>query len=128
MEPLIAYFILQGLTFDIIGAILLVSIILSFKSTWTPDLILSHKNWIESAGEIRFTAEEIAGTFTKERLTEISKSNEKILKASKGYRETLKKEIEKQLKEFSKKRAWAGLSFLIGGFLLQGIGVYLQLI
>jgi len=46
MEPLAGFYILLGLSFDVVGAYLLVSIIISFKSSWTPELLKIHNEWL----------------------------------------------------------------------------------
>lgn len=144
MEPLTGFFILEGLTFDIIGVVLIVTGIFDFKqdnklesNAVVADQIraifkLIHGNLKGS----QFTSEdvgdlfkEIPGFLKKNDMTfkdilyetaldeELHKSNMLFLK--KDYYETRK---------FSQNRAISGLSFLIGGFLLQGIGIINQLL
>ena len=128
MEPIAGFYILMGLLFDVIGAILIASTVIAYKTNWTPLLLEQNKRFTDFA--IRFipTPQEIgSGIFSKERLLEMKENNEKVDKSAKDYERKLDKEIKKQEKEFSKNRAFSGLSFFIGGFSLQGIGVVIQL-
>ncbi len=128
IEPLTSFYILLGLTFDIIGAYLLVSIIISFKSSWTPELLRIHNEWLTKYREfLPKMSQIIIANGEKEAWTQFREENEEIITASKEYNEKLSKEITKQGKKFSKNRAYSGLACLIGGFSLQGLGVIIQL-
>lgn len=128
MEPLVGFYILLGLFFDIIGAFLIVSNIITFRSSWTPELLKINSEWLAQYRKFLPTMSQIIiADNEKESLKKFQEENKDLLKASNDYNEKLGKEIEKQRKDFSKNRAYSGLSFLIGGFLLQGLGVVVQL-
>jgi len=128
MEPLVGFYILLGLFFDIIGAFLIVSNIITFRSSWTPELLKINSEWLAQYRKFLPTMSQIIiSDNEKEALKKFQEENKDLLKASNDYNEKLGKEIEKQRKDFSKNRAYSGLSYLIGGFLLQGIGVVIQL-
>ena len=129
MDPLAGLFVLWGLAFDVIGVILLVSIIISIKADWTPELLELKKKMGDIANHMVLpTSQEIgSNTFTKERLLEIKESHEQTRIKLIDLEGKLMKGIAKREKELSKSRAFSGLAFLIGGFLLQAIGVVIQL-
>lgn len=128
MEPLVGFYILLGLFFDIIGAFLIVSNIITFRSSWTPELLKINSEWLAQYRKFLPTMSQIIiADNDKEALKKFQEENKDLLKASNDYNEKLGKEIEKQRKDFSKNRAYSGLSFLIGGFSLQGLGVVIQL-
>jgi len=124
MDPLAAFYILEGLTMDVVGAILIVSGILSFEIQWTPKLRDAAKKPIDLFKEIMDLAEseDLAGS-----AKEIKEKNTRFKIASQAYLNAFNSAREKQKSKFTKNRAISGLSFLIGGFLLQGIGVVIQL-
>lgn len=131
MESLVAFFILQGLTFDVIGAILVVTSILTFRPKDTQSylehnaglLVWLFKNLVKY-GEVNDNTLDVQATIKNIRQA----SSDHFFKDELLYHGTLLNlEIENQTKEFTKNRAYSGLSFLVGGFLLQGIGVIFQL-
>lgn len=128
LEPISGFFILLGLSFDIVGAFLIASAIIAFKSTWTPFLIKQREAWKNIVNPFIPTSQEIGSNiFSKERLEEMRETNLLIKKASVEFSKELQLDITKQEKKFTKKRTRLGLPFLIGGFLLQGIGTIFQL-
>ena len=128
VEPIAGFYILLGLFFDIIGAYLLVSIIVSFKSRWTSDLLKTQADFTSQCEKIIPILSQIEKDYNeKEALKKLQADNKNLLKTGKNFHKKLDKEIKKQQKSFSENRAYSGLSFLIGGFVLQGIGIAFQL-
>ncbi len=127
MEPIIGLFFLIGLIFDIIGACLLVSVILSFKTKWTPELLENKDEVFEYLPKFISDVGEIVTGTSKDRAIEIVKDSDVLIKLCKDYIKLFNKEKEKQEKEFSKNRAYGGLTLLIIGFALQIFGVIFQL-
>lgn len=132
MEPLTAFFILEGLTFDIIGAILIVSGIISFKIKYTKNVNKFMRNVAAPLILDYFRFHKIKEGYLD--IKEITKhadispnKTKNNLDFSSFDTSNLERDLNEQEKDFSINRAYSGLSFLIGGFLLQGIGVITQL-
>jgi len=134
LEPLTGFFILEGILFDIIGAYLIVSAIFSFrpniksesfKEYFLPVFTQILKKSLEDS-EIGHYKTMNRNSFFKKIGLQLSEDNE--FKESLRYMDIYKKDLEIEIREFTTKRAFSGLSFLIGGFLLQGIGVINQLL
>lgn len=165
MEPLTAFFILEGLLFDAIGAIFVVSGILdNLKIEDFPEILRTNKN-INFGKNLTKKLKNVA----KEKMDIIKEKDDELLRISKFveendldykseydveegkiYVEKLKLNFENILESMvietkfqiigsfllglnertkhNVKKVRIGLPFLIGGFLLQGIGVITQLI
>jgi len=138
MEPLTGFFILEGLLFDIIDAIFIISGIVfpkgvSFKPTNLDKQVLQQLNKIKFDLSIyesdvshythfkndEFTHQEFHDEATPEMTIKL---NEHIV-------QLLVYLVEQSAeKNNNKNKVLQGLPFLIGGFLLQGIGVINQLL
>ncbi len=134
MESLTGFFILEGLLFDIIGAYLVVSSIFTFKPNTSSQVYGEHflplflpivKAWIQHPNFVN-TKNFDMDIIIKNIAEELSESD--YFKESLYHIDIYKNELETEEKDFTENRAYSGLSFLVGGFTLQGIGVIIQLI
>ena len=136
MEPLTGFFILEGLVFDVIGAIFIVKGLMPIN----PDNLKSVKEINEDFSKKNHHISDLYIKVKKLILDDESDDritflNDLILLLRKE-RDQLRKAIPTQIRslgsvfqyERSLDYAIRGLFCLVGGFLLQGIGVVLQLI
>ncbi len=128
IDSLAVFYILLGLTFDIIGALFIISPIIAFKSKWTPELITLQSKWQTKLNEY---LPELQKMFNPDKdedaYQQFGKVNADFLKDSTMHRDNMNEIISGQKDEDAKGNAYSGISCLIGGFLLQGLGVVVQL-
>jgi hypothetical protein len=128
MEPLSVFFILEGLTFDIIGAILVISGILNFKLKNTEPIKNLISNFLIPVLNEYYKVHPIKEGYQD--INEVLKFTDKA-----DFSSTLPRidvpgiqiELQKQEQDHTMNKAYSGLPFLIGGFVLQGIGTVTQL-
>lgn len=140
MEPLTGFFILEGLTFDIIGAYLIVTGLFHVGKFQFFDK--DHQEYLNEVIEIIKQVYEIDKSITsfygklsleysiaKDHLIRRKEVLEDQLKIATD-KENLNYKIEKNHAQLEKSLSFGikGLPFLMGGFILQGIGVITQLI
>ena len=132
MEPLAIFFILTGLGLDVIGAILIVSTVFTFKLKWTSELKNLAKPTVESAidalGHLKKNLPPILEGDRKKALefrNTTLKDIQKIETPLKGYKELLEKEKISQSIAHTKKYSVIGLLVLITGFVMQTVGILL---
>jgi len=144
LEPLTGFFILEGLTFDIIGAYLVISGLLktdfllmeklSDLKKVIKELTKQNMKMTQLYQESIEILDKTISSFsidqhTKELEKAHKNSNEmklNILEITVEYVHNFLAEVMHE-KQYDKLRVRSGLPFLIGGFILQGIGVINQL-
>lgn len=133
MESLTAFFILEGLTFDMIGAYLIVTSVFPRKIIITPQYAkLFAEFMFGNALPIYFKImknqnNDLTWGENKDKINKLIDDDPKIKELKAKFEIEVSEEKEKQQKELTVNRAYGGLSFLIAGFLLQGIGIVTQL-
>lgn len=135
IEPLTAFFFLEGLTFDIIGAILIVKGLYPFPYK-LGDILEIGKDLDEENRLLIDVRERITKLDVNDPHYRISLGNlnRTYLEHARNIRTLTKTTPIKfrvhtlqERENYSLDKAKQGLPFLVGGFLLQGIGVILQL-
>ncbi len=143
LEPLTAFFILEGLAFDIIGAIFIIRGLFDFNKDDKLETNAVLANRIRAifklmrgnSKALEPTPEELVNNLMK--LPEFLKKTNMTMK-NVFYETDIDEDLHKsqmmflkkdyyETKKFSQNSVISGLSFLVGGFLLQGIGVITQL-
>lgn len=137
MEPLTGFFILEGLTFDVIGAIFIVRGLFPIN----PYELKNVKEIEEDFREGLHRVQNLSNTLKQLKLDDgtFAKSRDELIHLIDFFKKEnaqLGKAIPTQIRslgsaaqhERSLDYAIRGLSCLLGGFTLQGIGVVFQLI
>lgn len=133
MDPLAGFFVLFGLIFDVVGAILIISPIIFFKSNWNREMLEMKKDFFkEKMGALTQLSQIVIATdkaeANKQFLLENKEAIEKLRREAEKYQKQLTKDIDIQKKDYTERRARSGLACLVGGFAMQGGGVVIQLI
>lgn len=136
MEPLTGFFILEGLIFDVIGAIIIVRGLKQINPYDLKRVKELQSIFINSQGEVM----NLGAKIRKLRRINLASDEdfyllEKALLEKQGDHQTLGKALPTQQRslvsvaqhEYSLIEAIKGLPFLIGGFSLQAVGVVIQL-
>lgn len=140
MEPLTAFFILEGLAFDIIGAYIIVTGLFKIKKLKYSEYLSGLQKKLDNVNTGIKTIEKLLRPENFEKLeNETSPKMERKLSSAIKHSINEKNNIEGEIDlteridknlqqdEHTLTRGIRGLPFLIGGFLLQGIGVITQL-
>lgn len=139
VEPLTAFFFLEGLTFDIIGAYIIVTGLFGFRKP-IPDVDSEYysanlEGFKETMKKVKLLRKDVENhpdtPNSRLALKEIYKLKLQMVHTSITAMDLFNLDLritenEKQ-HESARNKGIRGLPLLIGGFLLQGIGVVLQL-
>jgi len=132
MEPLTAFFILEGFLFEGIGIILIANSVF-YTVKWTSEFqeaLDTAKYFRSSLFKIKEMVEKFTGDITKLApiLNEIEpKLHNASQNALNENQKRVDKEIKKQKKNNQENKVIQGTAFLLGGLILQAISILPQL-